>query len=80
VLGATVFNIFVMILIMTIGLAALSMLAGENISQTAAQILFLLLFFGSVGGSFLIYHWVVRLLSRKFDLDRYFHPIFRKKT
>jgi len=79
VLGATVFNIFVMILIMTLGLAAISMLAGESISQGAAQILFLLLFFGSVAGAFLIYHQVVKLLSKKFDLDKYFHPIFKKR-
>lgn len=79
VLGATVFNIFMMILIMTLGLAAISMLVSENISQGTAQILFLVLFFGSVGGAFLIYHWVVKLLSSKFDLDKYFHPIFRKK-
>lgn len=79
VLGATVFNIFLMILIMTLGLAAISIVAGESVSAGTAQLLFFLLFFGSVGGAFLIYHQVIKLLSRKFDLDKYFHPIFKKR-
>jgi len=81
VLGATVFNIIMMILILTIGLAVISAFAGENIASGTAQILFLLLFVASIAGAFFIYHRAIKILSNKIDMEKYFHPIFspRKK-
>ncbi len=78
VLGATVFNIIVMVLLLGLGLALISVFAGENISAGAAQILFLLLFVASIAGAFFIYHQVVKQLSNKIDMEKYFHPIFTR--
>lgn len=78
VLGATVFNIIMMVLILAVGLAVISAFAGENINPGTAQILFLLLFVASIAGAFFIYHRAVRLLSNKIDMEKYFHPIFTR--
>jgi len=79
VIGATVFNIIVMMVIMILGLALLSALFGENIGQGMAQILFLLLFVVSIAGAFGLYHLVINLISRKIEMDKYFHPIFGRR-
>lgn len=78
ILGATVFNIIMMILILVLGLALISVFVGENLGAGAAQILFLLLFVASIAGAFFLYHRAVKLLSRKIDMEKYFHPIFTR--
>ncbi|MFW5710519.1 MAG: leader peptide processing enzyme [Spirochaetota bacterium] len=78
VLGATVFNIIMMIVILTVGLAVISAFAGESIGSGTAQILFLLLFVGSIAGAFFVYHQAIKLLSRKIEMEKYFHPIFTR--
>jgi cytochrome c biogenesis protein CcdA len=78
VLGATVFNIIMMVLILAVGLTAISAVAGENISAGTAQILFLLLFVASIAGAFFIYHRAIKFLSSKIDMEKYFHPIFTR--
>ena len=78
VLVATIFNIIMMVLILAIGLTVISTVAGENISAGTAQILFLLLFVGSIAGAFFIYHRAIRFLSNKIDMEKYFHPIFTR--
>lgn len=79
ILGATVLNIILMIIIMTVGLALLSVFVGESVSEGAASIIFLLLFVVSIGGAFFIYHRLVGLISKKIDMDSYFHPIFSRR-
>lgn len=78
ILGATIFNIIMMILILVVGLALISVFVGENIGAGIAQILFLLLFVVSIAGAFFLYHRAVKLLSQKVDMEKYFHPIFTR--
>ncbi|MFO7849297.1 MAG: leader peptide processing enzyme [Spirochaetia bacterium] len=79
ILGATVLNIILMILIMTFGLALISIFVGDTVSEAMASIVFLLLFIVSIGGAFFIYHRLVGFISRKIDMEKHFHPIFRRK-
>lgn len=79
ILGATVLNIILMIIILTLGLALISVFVAETVSEGAASIIFLLLFIASIAGSFFIYHRIVRFISKKIDMERYFHPIFSRK-
>lgn len=76
ILAATIFNIFMMLVLLTVGLAVLSMVLSENANQNLVQILMIVVFAGSIGGAFFIYHRAVKLLSSKIDMDQYFHPIF----
>lgn len=79
VIGATVFNIIVMMVIMILGLVLVGALFRGNISQGMQQILFLLLFVVSIAGAFGLYHLVINMISRKIDMEQYFHPIFGRR-
>jgi membrane protein YdbS with pleckstrin-like domain len=79
IIGASILNVILMIILMTAGLALLSLVIPENTSPTAASALFILVFLLSVAGSFFAYHKVIKFLSCKFDMSKYFHPIFNSK-
>ena len=79
ILGASILNVILMIIIMTLGLALISLIIPDNISPTLASALFIMVFLLSVGGSFFAYHKGIKLLSTKMDMDKYFHPIFKSK-
>ena len=76
ILGATVVNILIMIVLLVIGLAIIARLIPED-GGTGGQFAFLLVFLLSIAGSFFIYNRVIKLISKKIDMDKYFHPIFR---
>lgn len=77
VLGATVINIILMILILVLGIVLLARILPQDVNPAMGQIAFLLVFILSIAGSFFIYHRVMKLLSNKFDLEKYFDPIFK---
>jgi hypothetical protein len=79
ILGATVFNLIVMALLILLGLFLISLLPLQQASAGLSTVLMILVFFGSIVVSFLLYHKLVKYLSTKIDMDKYFHPIFRKK-
>ncbi len=79
ILGASVLNVFLMVILMTIGLALLSLVIPKNISPTIASALFILTFLLSVAGSFFAYHKGIKFLANKINMDKYFHPIFNSR-
>ncbi len=79
ILGATLLNIVMMILLMTIGLFLVSRIAGEGLGEAGASIAFMLVFVASIAGAFFIYHRIVRLISKRLDMDKHFHPIFGRR-
>ena len=79
IIGASILNVILMIILMTVGLAVISLIIPENISPTLASILFILVFLLSVAGSFFAYHKGIKLLGKRVDMDKYFHPIFNSR-
>ena len=79
IIGASILNVILMVVLMTIGLALISLIIPKNISPTIASALFILVFLLSVAGSFFAYHKGIRFLSKKVDMERYFHPIFTRR-
>jgi hypothetical protein len=79
VLVASVLNIVLIIILFLLILAAAGALLPESASNSTVQLLMLGAFIISVVGSYTIYGMLIRLLSKRIDMDRYFHPIFRKK-
>lgn len=79
ILGATVVNIIIMGLLFFGGFFLASRLLPEDISPNVVLIIFMLIFIGSILGSFFIYHRLVRLLSSRIDMEKYFHPLFKQK-
>ena len=76
VLGATAANM-VLIFVFIIVLIMLAGVLFPDPSPGLAQVMILLVFFISLGLSFFVYHRVMKLISRKIDMDAYFHPIFK---
>ncbi len=79
IVGATILNIVLMLILMGVGLFLVSFLFGNSINETGASIAFLVVFVGSIAGAFFVYHRIVRLISKKIDMDQYFHPIFGRR-
>jgi hypothetical protein len=78
ILGATVFNLITMAILFFVPLLILLMLFRENLGSYFG-ILTIFLFIGALVGSFVIYGFVMKRISAKVDMDKYFEPIFRKK-
>jgi hypothetical protein len=84
-LAATVVNIIVTI-VLFLGILVLYASAFANLlPKEAVSWVLLFDFVVSIVGSFFIYRLVVKLISKKWDFDKYFDPLFapkafRKKT
>ena len=79
IIGASILNVILMVVLMTIGLALVSLVIPGNISPTIASALFILVFLLSVAGSFFAYHKAIRFISKKVDMEKYFYPIFSSR-
>ena len=79
VLGATVVNIILMVILLLVGILILARVLSPDINPAMGQIAFLGIFILAVLGSFFIYHRVMKLIAKRVDLDRYFDPIFRPR-
>lgn len=80
IIGASILNVVLMVILMAAGLAFISLIIPDNISPTLASVLFILVFLLSIAGSFFAYHKGIKLLANKIDMDKYFHPIFSSGT
>jgi hypothetical protein len=79
VLGATVFNLLIMFVLIVLFLVLISVVFRDSLNPTVISILMILVFVGSIAASFFIYSRVVKWLYRKIDMDKYFMPLFRRK-
>ncbi len=79
ILGASVLNIILMIGVFILLLAILGALLPEDTSATAGQFILLFAFLASIAASFGIYTLVIRLISNRIDMEKYFHPIFKPR-
>ncbi len=79
ILVATVVNIAIMMAILVGGMYLLGAALPERAQESAGQFLFIILFFVAIGGAFIIYNRIVRFLSKKIDMDKYFHPVFKRR-
>jgi membrane protein YdbS with pleckstrin-like domain len=78
ILGATVANVLIMLVIFLVLFVIFGRLIAPSLPPQVNQIVMLLLFIGSIVATYFIYHRLVKWLSDKYDLDKYFDPIFRK--
>ena len=84
VLGASLINIVIMLLLLGAALLLLSFVPAQNMPRWSTRILGLLPLPLAVAGAFFFYHRVMGMLMRNIDMDRYFEPLFslgkRKKN
>ena len=78
-LGATVFNLLIMFILIVIFLVLISAIFRDSLNPNVLSILMIVVFIGSIAASFFIYGRVVKWLSRKINMEKYFLPLFRRK-
>jgi len=78
-LGATVFNLLIMFLLIVLFLVLISAVFRDSLNPNVLSIIMIVVFIGSIAASFFIYGRVVKWLSRKIDMEKYFLPLFRRK-
>ncbi len=80
VLGATVGNVIVMAILFFILLFLVSLVIPKNAAGGVVTIVFTVIFFAALVGSYFIYHAVMKFIAKKVDLEKYFHPIFKSRN
>lgn len=78
-LGATVFNLLIMFILIVLFLLLIAAVFKESLNPNVLSIVMILVFVGSIAASFFIYSRMVKWLNRKIDMDKYFMPLFRRK-
>ena len=80
IIGATVVNVVILIILLLIGLFIANRIVTAGIvPENMGQILLLLVFVASIIGAFFIYNRLMKFLSEKIDLEKYFDPLFLPK-
>lgn len=79
IVGATIANILLMFVLIIIGIVLIRLIFPHPQNSQLVVLLFLVVFLGSIAGSFFIYHRVVQFISKRVDMEKYFHPIFRPR-
>jgi membrane protein YdbS with pleckstrin-like domain len=77
-IGATIVNVIVMFAIFLALFVLLGRFVAPHFSPGVNQILLLVVFIGAMVLTYFLYHRVMRYLASKYDLEKYFEPIFRK--
>lgn len=78
-LGATVFNLLLMFILIVLFLVLISVVFRDSLGPNLISIMMIVVFIGSIAASFFIYGRIVKWLNRKIDMDKYFIPLFRRK-
>ncbi len=79
VLGATILNVLVMGIVFTVLLVVLSSIAPPTMSPEIGTLAVALVFLATIIVTYVLYHFSVKFLSKKVDLEKYFEPIFRSR-
>ena len=76
ILGGTVFNILITILCFLLLLLIFGRFIYPLVPESAASWMLPVIFLLSIAVSFVVYRLVVKAISKKVDMEKYFDPIF----
>jgi archaellum biogenesis protein FlaJ (TadC family) len=77
--AATVFNIGLMVVFIAVIIVVLGLLIGQNPNPVVFQIVLFVGFLASIVLTFLIYGWVMKKVTVKWQLEKHIPQLFRKK-
>jgi len=77
-LGATLFNIIVTILVFLVLMILFSMFIAVHVSEAAHAWSFSLIFLAAIACTFLLYRIILKYLMKKINMEKYFDPIFSR--
>ena len=78
-LGATVFNILVTIVSLLLLMAIYARFIMPFIPEEVAQWGFLVIFIAAIALAFVLYRVILKYLMKRFDVEKYFDPIFGRR-
>ncbi|HKJ85115.1 MAG TPA: hypothetical protein VKA06_03515 [Spirochaetia bacterium] len=78
-LGATVLNVVMMVVIFLALMLLYAWIVPGGFATQVGQVVGIVLFLGSIGLTYFLYHKMVKWISNKWNLDDYFDPIFGKR-
>ena len=78
-LGTTIANVIIILILTILGFIVLSLVLPKNTHPTIGQILFILVFLGSIAASFFIHHKLIKYISNRVKMDKYFYPFLRPR-
>jgi len=78
-IGATVFNILLMAILVIGFILLLGLVRGSNADPTLFQILLFVGFIASIVLTFLIYGWTMKWVTVKFQLEKHIPQLFKGK-
>lgn len=79
VIGATLVNLAIMAVVFAVLLVGVSYAMQSFLTEELGTLVLGLVFVATILLTYLIYHKSVKKLSEKYDFERYFEPIFRRK-
>jgi len=80
ILGATLFNVIVVIISFLLFTLLYVNLLINLIPEQSRSWGFSLIFLASIAVSFIVYRYLMKYLLKKVDVERYFDPIFVRKN
>ena len=78
-LGATAFNVILWFLLSALLVVGMLAIFRDSIGPNLLPVLVTVVFVGSMAASFVIYGRLIKWLSRKIEMEKYFLPLFRRK-
>lgn len=79
VLGASLVNVLIMLILFLALFVVFARFIAPSLPPGANQLIMVLIFVLAIGATYVIYHRMVKWLSNKVDMNKYFDPIFGKK-
>ncbi|GHU70005.1 hypothetical protein FACS189450_03780 [Spirochaetia bacterium] len=79
ILGATVFNILITIISFVVLLIIYARFIVNYIPEAGQPWGFVVIFIGSIALSFVLYRVIIKYLLKRFDVEKYFDPIFGRR-
>jgi uncharacterized membrane protein YedE/YeeE len=79
ILGATLGNVVVMIVVFLLLFVLFGRFLAPLLPSAVDQIGVIIIFVGSIVLTYFAYHRIIKLLTNRIDMEKYFDPIFRRK-
>lgn len=77
ILGATVINLLLMLIFISLGLFLVSRFLTDNTSAEVGQVILLVVFIGALVLAFFVYNKLTKFIINKYNLEQYMAPLFK---
>ena len=78
IIGATLINVLIIFIIYFAGIYIFALVYNDGMGSYI-EIINTFIFIASIVGSFLIYRLILKIISNKIDMEKYFEPIISRK-